>query len=99
MVYNQSKCYRMPADERHIASGLVHPCPAPVIIARAVQGCVEWSSRGLQVPSVVESATRSYQAQTPFLADFVAELCILQSIRTYYGCRSEIGRASCRERE
>jgi putative DNA primase/helicase len=49
----------------------------PAILAWAVQGCVEWYSHGLQVPRVVESATRSYQAQSNPLADFVAELCIL----------------------
>ena len=49
----------------------------PAILAWAVQGCVERYQHGLQVPRVVESATKSYQAQSNPLADFVAEVCIL----------------------
>jgi putative DNA primase/helicase len=49
----------------------------PAILAWAVQGCVEWYQHGLQVPQIVESATRSYQAQSNPIADFVAEACIL----------------------
>jgi putative DNA primase/helicase len=49
----------------------------PAILAWAVQGCVEWYQHGLQVPHVVESATKSYQAQSNPIADFVAEVCIL----------------------
>lgn len=49
----------------------------PAILAWAVRGCVEWLQSGLQVPRVVESATKSYQAQSNPLANFVAEACIL----------------------
>lgn len=35
------------------------------------------TSNPVQIPRVVESATRSYQTQSNPLADFVAEVCIL----------------------
>jgi phage/plasmid primase, P4 family, C-terminal domain len=49
----------------------------PAILAWAVQGCVEWYQHGLKVPPIVERATKSYQAQSNPVADFVAEACIL----------------------
>ena len=49
----------------------------PAILAWIVAGCAEWYQHGLQVPPAVERATKSSQAQSNPIADFVAEVCIL----------------------
>jgi putative DNA primase/helicase len=49
----------------------------PAILAWIVAGCAEWYQHGLQVPQVVERATKSYQAQSNPIADFVSEVCLL----------------------
>jgi putative DNA primase/helicase len=47
------------------------------ILAWIVAGCAEWYQHGLLVPQVVERATKSYQAQSNPIADFVSEVCLL----------------------
>lgn len=42
------------------------------ILAWAVEGCLEWLSRGLAVPSIIQDATDEYQAGEDPLADFFA---------------------------
>ena len=49
----------------------------PAILAWIVAGCVEWYQHGLKIPQVVQRATKSYQAQSNPIADFVNEACIL----------------------
>ncbi len=50
----------------------------PAVLAWAVAGCLLWQQEGLGIPPVIESATQSYrEAQDP-VADFVAELCVIE---------------------
>ena len=48
----------------------------PAILARAVQGCVDWLKNGLQVPTVARQATSEYQTKMNPLVDFVNDECV-----------------------
>lgn len=49
----------------------------PAILAWAVQGCLEWQAHGLQVPTVITTATGQYRADMDPLKDFLEEYCTL----------------------
>ena len=47
----------------------------PGILRWAVQGCVAWQRRGLQVPPEVEAATEAYRKEQDTLGNFINEFC------------------------
>lgn len=65
------------ADDRSLRDTL--RAEAPGILAWAVTGCLEWLSRGLLVPPVVQAATDEYQAGEDPLADFWATRVIVSA--------------------
>lgn len=49
----------------------------PGILAWAVQGCLKWQDKGLQVPEAVEKATDSYRAEMDVISEFLGDRCVL----------------------
>lgn len=55
----------------------------PGILNWAIEGCLEWQKKGLNVPEEVKLATQEYQAEMDILGDFVVDLCTIKpSART-----------------
>ena len=46
------------------------------ILAWMVRGCLEWQRNGLQIPSVVQSATAEYRSESDTIGRFIAECCL-----------------------
>ena len=51
----------------------------PGILAWAVQGCLKWQQRGLQIPPEVTEATKTYRNEMDLINEFLTECCILDS--------------------
>ena len=45
------------------------------ILTWAVQGCLEWQKRGLDVPESIKLATQQYRADMDILENFIADRC------------------------
>lgn len=48
----------------------------PGILAWAVQGCLQWRTKGLQPPEAVKLATKAYQEEMDVVGGFFDECCI-----------------------
>lgn len=49
----------------------------PGILAWCVRGCVDWVTRGLQTPDVIQKATSEYRAEEDTLTAFINEECLI----------------------
>jgi putative DNA primase/helicase len=49
----------------------------PGILTWAVQGCMDWQKRGLDVPDAVVAATMAYKEEQSPIASFIAEECFV----------------------
>jgi len=72
--------HTVPPERRdpRLKAALTNPAVSgPAILAWAVRGCLEWQSRGLGVPSIVDVATEAYRQENDPIKGFVEERCIL----------------------
>ena len=63
-------------DERVKLALRSDPAVQTAILAWAVQGCLEWQERGLDVPDVVRDYTAMYRAEQDPLCDWLADCCV-----------------------
>ena len=63
-------------DERVKLALRNDPAVQTAILAWAVQGCLEWQERGLDVPDVVRDYTAVYRAEQDPLRDWLADCCV-----------------------
>jgi putative DNA primase/helicase len=64
---------------------------APGILRWAVEGCLQWLAEGLEPPSAVEEASKSYKRDSDRLADFIDERCETRGI--FRATRAELYKA------
>ena len=51
----------------------------PGILARAVQGCMDWLEHGIPTPQAVQEATNQYRDEMDVLSGWIADECVLGS--------------------
>ncbi|HEX04836.1 MAG TPA: hypothetical protein ENH10_06725, partial [Bacteroidetes bacterium] len=51
----------------------------PAILAWAVQGCLDWQKKGLQIPASVTNATEEYRQEMNPLSDFIMDCCTVDT--------------------
>jgi putative DNA primase/helicase len=49
----------------------------PGILNWVIEGCRDWQQNGLGVPAVVSDATKEYRDEMDFLAEFIADQCVV----------------------
>ena len=69
----------IPEQERDRQLGEKLKEELPGILRWAVEGCLEWQSRGLDAPDSVRAATASYRDESDILAEFLDAECVLDS--------------------
>ncbi|MBI1742941.1 hypothetical protein HYR54_07720 [Candidatus Acetothermia bacterium] len=47
------------------------------ILSWAVQGCLNWQSKGLEPPQVVKDVTEEYRSETDLIGQFLVECCVV----------------------
>lgn len=50
----------------------------PGILARAVQGCIDWRKNGLESPEAVLAATKAYRAESDAVGEFLRVYCVFE---------------------
>lgn len=65
----------------------------PAILAWAVRGCLEWQQIGLQIPSVITTATGQYRADMDPLKEFLDEYCDLGTTPEHWVLTSSLRKA------
>ena len=51
---------------------------APGILNWAIQGCLDWRTKGLHIPEAVTRATKEYQEESNILVEFFDDCCLLE---------------------
>jgi putative DNA primase/helicase len=68
----------IPEGERDPELGAKLRAELPGILNRAIKGCLEWRSSGLESPAAVVAATRAYRTESDALGEFLRVYCAFQ---------------------
>ncbi len=65
------------ANEREAKKGLIDSLKeeAPGILAKLVNGCLDWQKNGLQPPAIVTEATAQYRRDEDLIGGFIEDCC------------------------
>lgn len=67
---------QIPAEERDGSLSVKLRDELPGMLAWAVQGCLQWQSKGLLPPREVLHAAQQYRAEMDILGTFICEVCV-----------------------